>query len=344
MIPKNPIQPLISDEMLGAYADSELDEIRRMEVEASLAANPEAAEFVSESNGLKSRLHRLFDGVLGQPLPDEQERLIREFESRMRGTDHRNRFRPLIFAGSAAAILALASVFVVPYLSNDGTGQQLFAMFEQQNGAETVAAVPTDPGRKPVSEALQTKGDVVPVDVAKPAAVVEALPKAGAPDLSEFGFELISTRLLAKTDGRSMQMIYEDDEGARVELFFSPQPKTAKSVDSKTSLTVMEEGPISVLFWNDKSRAYSLIGDVDRETLVSLGKIVNGQWTLDLSAGGSTSKQEGKPKTEPRSLGEKSTSGTKVPAVEDASRPATKPDGTVIPVEGDKEASEAAET
>ncbi len=59
----------VNDADLHAYVDGELDERRRLDIEAYLAGHPEAAEQVRHYQQLNQELHRLFDPVLNEPVP-----------------------------------------------------------------------------------------------------------------------------------------------------------------------------------------------------------------------------------------------------------------------------------
>jgi hypothetical protein len=99
----------------------------------------------------------------------------------------------------------------------------------------------------------------------------------GAPDFSAFGFNLIAARLLSDSKGPGMQLVYESEKGSRVELYYGPDADS-----SKTSLVLMDEGPVSVLFWHGSGRSYSLVGEIERKTLLEMGRAVNGKWTASL--------------------------------------------------------------
>jgi hypothetical protein len=58
-----------TDERLMAYADDELDEQSRIEVEAAMAADPEIARRVAEHRALRDRMRSAFGPVLEEPVP-----------------------------------------------------------------------------------------------------------------------------------------------------------------------------------------------------------------------------------------------------------------------------------
>lgn len=272
----------VSDEILAAYIDGELDETARIEVEAYVARNPKAAEYVEQAARLRANLHRLFDYQLDVPLPPHHAELAKELEQfTSYGEPRRSRSR-ILAAGVAALVLLGFTGLGWHYLSSDITGQRMFALFERQAPAAGSAAGQAEEQQAAGAQRVAARQPSAPTQGEEPAeeqlgAAVEQTPATAvnAPDFSSFGFDLVGTRLLAKQDDRSMQLIYESSEGARVELFY-----TGSSGSSKSSLTLMEEGPISVLFWHNAGRSYSLIGEVDRNTLLEIGKVVNGEWTV----------------------------------------------------------------
>jgi hypothetical protein len=66
-----------SDETLMAYADGELDEATRKQVEVSVAADPEVARRLAAHNALRNQLHASFDKVLEEPVPPHLVALVR---------------------------------------------------------------------------------------------------------------------------------------------------------------------------------------------------------------------------------------------------------------------------
>lgn len=66
----------VSPETLMAYADGELEDAKRREVEAAVAADPLLAAELERQRALKSRLGAAFGGVLEEPAPDHLLELI----------------------------------------------------------------------------------------------------------------------------------------------------------------------------------------------------------------------------------------------------------------------------
>lgn len=64
---------IISDEILMAYVDDELDAAARTAVEAAMTDSPEVARRVARQQELRRQMRAAFDGVLREPVP---ERLV----------------------------------------------------------------------------------------------------------------------------------------------------------------------------------------------------------------------------------------------------------------------------
>ncbi len=60
----------ISDEILMAYADGELEPARRAEVEQAMRADPAVAEAVERHRALRADVFAAFAGVLDEPVPE----------------------------------------------------------------------------------------------------------------------------------------------------------------------------------------------------------------------------------------------------------------------------------
>ncbi|MGH8251966.1 MAG: anti-sigma factor family protein [Steroidobacteraceae bacterium] len=66
----------ISDEMLMAYADGELDLVAGAEIEAAMAADPAVARIVERHRALAGRVQEAYRGVLGEPVPERLASLV----------------------------------------------------------------------------------------------------------------------------------------------------------------------------------------------------------------------------------------------------------------------------
>jgi hypothetical protein len=60
----------LSDEMLMAYADGEVDDVLRAQIEAAIALDPQLAAAVEQHRRLRMQLRHAFDDTLHEPIPD----------------------------------------------------------------------------------------------------------------------------------------------------------------------------------------------------------------------------------------------------------------------------------
>ena len=75
---------IITDEILMAYVDDELDATARAAVEAAIAENPEVATRVARQQELRRQMRVAFDRVLEEPVPDRLIETARRAPAGMR--------------------------------------------------------------------------------------------------------------------------------------------------------------------------------------------------------------------------------------------------------------------
>lgn len=89
----------ITDELLMAYADGELEGAERTAIEAAVARDPKLAERVAQHRALRSSLRKAYDPVLKEPVP---ERLLAALDGTRPATRTAQvlQFRPRVAAGA----------------------------------------------------------------------------------------------------------------------------------------------------------------------------------------------------------------------------------------------------
>jgi len=237
---------------LHAYADGQLDAARRAEVEAYLAAHPEAAAEVNELWAQMHALHHRFDGVMNEPIP---LRLTNALQARpwSRG----------LAAGLAWLVCGLtAGWFAHALMQPSMPVQTAFAR-------EALAAHVLYVGEK---------RHPVEVPAAQEAHLVAWLSKRldapiRAPDLQEQGFALLGGRLLPGNDVPLAQLMYESASGERLTL--SVRRDTKPRAD--TGFKIMEQNGTSVFYWIDRDYGYALSGSIDRQRLMDVAHAVEMQ-------------------------------------------------------------------
>jgi hypothetical protein len=70
-----------SEDTLMAFADGELDDAMRAEIEAAMAADPEIARTIERHLALAARIRARYEGIAGEPVPDRIAALVSAPES-----------------------------------------------------------------------------------------------------------------------------------------------------------------------------------------------------------------------------------------------------------------------
>lgn len=234
---------------LHAYVDGQLDTARRAEVEAYLAAHPEAAAEVQELRVQMQALHVRFDGVMNEPIP-------------LRLT---NALQPRPWPrGLAAGLAWLACGLTAGWFGH--------ALIQPPAAVQTAFA----------KEALAAhvlyvseRRHPVEVPAAQEAHLVAWLSKRldapiRAPDLQGQGFALLGGRLLPGGDAPLAQLMYESTSGERLTLTVR---RTAKP-QADTGFKVMERNGTSVFYWIDRDYGYALSGSIERQRLLAVAQAV----------------------------------------------------------------------
>jgi anti-sigma factor RsiW len=236
---------------LHAYADGQLDAARRAEVEAYLAAHPEAGALVQDLRAQTHALHLGFDGVMNEPIP-------------LRLT---NALQPRPWTrGLAAGLAWLACGLVSGWFAH---------------ARLTPPAAPIVFAKEALlAHALYVAEQRHPVEVPaeQEAHLVAWLSKRldmpiRAPSLQQQGFSLLGGRLLPGDDGPLAQLMYQSAKGERLTLTVKRAAKPRADVGFK----VMEERGTSVFYWIDRDYGYALSGGIDRNRLLAVAQAVEAQ-------------------------------------------------------------------
>lgn len=242
----------IGDEELHAYLDGRLDGPdaleRRAEVEAYLAAHPEAAEKLAAYRRQNETLHALFDPALDEAIP---ARLRKPKPAPM----------PVL---RYAAMMAWLAVGV-------GAGYML-------RGPAVLSAAPVALAQQAVAAHVVYAPEVahpVEVDAKQEAHLVKWLSKrldgdVRPPYLSELGYELVGGRLLPASEGPAAQFMYQDARGQRLTLYVRRDAK----VGGETAFRYAKQGSVSVFYWVDGPFGYALSGEQGKNDLLRIAHSV----------------------------------------------------------------------
>jgi anti-sigma factor RsiW len=239
---------------LHAYVDGQLDAARRAEVEAYLAAHPEAAATVQHLRAQLHALHMSYDSVLNEPIP-------------LRLT---NALRPRPWAGGIAAGIAwLACGLVAGWFAH-----------ARLTPTRPVTSVTTFAKEALVAHALYVAEQRHPVEVPaeQEAHLVAWLSKRldmpiRAPNLQPVGFSLLGGRLLPGDEGPLAQLMYQSARGERLTLTV----KRATAPVAEVGFKVIEQRGTSVFYWIDRDYGYALSGGIDKSRLLAVAQAVEAQ-------------------------------------------------------------------
>lgn len=238
----------VSEQDLHAYVDGQLDPARHAEIEAHLAANPQALTRVEAYRKQNQTLHALFDPTLDEPLPAALQRSPRSNPPWLR---------------VAAMVGTLALGLVLGYGLRGVTAPAMGPMaLSKQAAFAHVAFVP---------EVLHP----VEVSAQQEAHLVNWLSKrlggdVRAPHLSGAGFELMGGRLLPSEAGPAAQFMYQDNRGQRLTLYV----KRELARDAETAFRFAKEKGVSVFYWIDRDFGYALSGDLPKGELLKVAETV----------------------------------------------------------------------
>lgn len=237
---------------LHAYVDSQLDATRRAEVEAYLAACPEAAAQVEGIRAQMLALHRSFDGVLNEPVPLHLTQVLhaRAWERRFAAS------LAWLACGLAAGWFAHA---LVP--TNIGSSA---AFAHDALAAHVLFAVEK---RHPVEVPAEQEAHLVAWLSKRLDAPIRA------PNLQEHGFSLLGGRLLPGLDAPLAQLMYESARGERLTLTV----RRAKQPQVDTGFKILERDGVNAFYWIDREYGYALSGKLDKARLLAVAHAVNGQ-------------------------------------------------------------------
>ena len=241
----------MNEDRLHAYIDDQVSEAERLEIEAELSRDPEAAARVSDYQRQNEALHSLLDPILDQP--------------HALGIGARRRIRWQRWGGLAAAI---AVGFIGGYLARgdldllDGPDLNPIARQAMLAHAAYVPEV-----RHPVEVGAEQEAHLVAWLSKRLGAPLKV------PYLGEQGYQLVGGRLLPGERGPVAQFMYQDSKGQRLTLYVRTNPDESGA----TAFRYTGEHGVSVFYWLDRKLGYALSGQVDKDELLRLATAVHRQ-------------------------------------------------------------------
>lgn len=269
--------PLVSDHLLEDYADGRLDPQTERRVEGIIANDRDLRDKVLRMIAVREAIRGEVIARAGEPREERTWELGRAIERQMKRPKRSAAMRVVPFGMVAASAFALV---VVGYNSgmfhsspSSDLQQAAVQTLLQSGTAEQVAHA--DPPTPP--------GEIVPVTTAADQAVQtssETMPEI-VPDFTNFGFDLVETRMVAGENDEAVHLLYEGKSGRRLSLYYSGMEGT-----DKQQVSVRQEGPLALLFWYADGRSFSMIGEVQRNELLNMARTVTKGISVDKSADG----------------------------------------------------------
>jgi anti-sigma factor RsiW len=235
-------EPPFGDDDLHAAADDRLPAEREPALDAFLSAHPAEKERVGFYRRLNAELHALFDPVLAEPV---------------RWTRPPRRWRPAVRIAAAVALLLA------------GAASGWFARDLATEPAPARASLPRLAASAHAAYAVEVRHPVE-VPAAEEGHLAQWLSKrlgdpVRIPSLGAVGYDFLGGRLLPDGDGIAAQLMYQNDTGNRVTLYFRPVGDA-----EATAFRYLAEGRLSIFYWQDREFSYALVSELPRQELLAV--------------------------------------------------------------------------
>jgi anti-sigma factor RsiW len=245
----------ISEQDLHQFADRQLAEPRRSEVEAGLAADPEATARMENIRAMNRVLHAEYDAVLDEAIPLR----LRDGLARPR------RVAPWAFAVAASfAVGAFAGWLARANLQPDTIMPPAPSRVALYHEAALAHAVYAPEVRHPVEVGADQQEHLVKWLSKRLGTSLKV------PNLTAAGFELMGGRLLSTSDGPGAQFMFQDAKGQRLTLYICNE----KNSNKDTAFRYAREGNVSVFYWIDGASGYALSAEMERAALLNVATTV----------------------------------------------------------------------
>jgi anti-sigma factor RsiW len=248
------MRPMREEDLLrhvdGALSRDEAAAVERAAADPALAARLEA------DRAANAAIHAAFDPVLAEPVPP---RLTQAGHARSPVT----RGRVLARIAAALVLLALGGAggwFARDALAPEPAGQAVAVLPYAAATAHRVFAVEV---RHPVEVGANEEAHLVQWLSRRLGSPIRA------PQLVDFGYQLVGGRLLVASGGPAAQLMYQTAAGQRLTLFVATNPD-----NRETAFRFAEENGASVFYWYDGPLGYALSGEIGRADLLPIARAV----------------------------------------------------------------------
>ena len=238
-----------SENDLHAYADAQLGDSRRVQVEAHLAGDRAAAESVRVWREQNAMLRARYNPVLNEPVP---QRLLAARPLQRRWPYY------------ALAAGAMGLSFGLGWISQSYRTDRFVEAAALPRRAAVAYAVYAPEVRHPVEVGAEQQDPLVKWLSKRLGNELKV------PLLTQQGFELVGGRLLPGGKGPVAQFMYQDARGQRITLYVSLRDAEPRD----TAFRFSQEDKIAVFYWIDGKLGYALSGEMDRASLLAGATVV----------------------------------------------------------------------
>jgi anti-sigma factor RsiW len=250
----------IEEQELHARLDGHLPPERAAEVDAHLAAHPEARARLQQYAEQQQELRAAFAAQTGGPIP------ARLRIARLLAEQRRRLYRRFTQAAAAAALIVVGGVG--GWAARDAATAFLPTTDGPPSAARTITADAIAAYRVFSVEVRHP----VEVDAGQQAHLVQWLSKRLGrpllvPDLSAAGFRLMGGRLLPAEDGQAADFMYENSK-ERLTLYLRA------GIGGETAFRYSEKNGIGAFYWSDEGFGYAIAARADRDLLLRVAEIV----------------------------------------------------------------------
>src|SRR5450432_827147 len=256
----------LTDDDLNAFADNRLAAERRREIATVLEREPALAARVAEIRRLNAQLRDALDPWLAEPLPHALITAARRPRVRRRS----GVFRAWPALAAAASLVVGVAV-----------GWQLRGQMLQEAGTPI-----TFQRQAAITHALYATDANRPVEIwaNEEERLVRWLSKRlsfqlHAPNLNSAGFALVGGRLVAGNEKPGAMFMYENADKQRISLLVRKDAERS----GETAFRYAQEDGVSVFYWIDDACGYALSGNIDKQQLLSIARVVYGQLAVSES-------------------------------------------------------------
>lgn len=239
----------MKEEQLHAYVDGVATEEERRAIEAAAARDPALAARLRAYEQQNRALHDAFDGVLDEP------HALRVPNVPLWGWSRWGGMAAMLLLGVACGFLArgwVAATGSAPVIAREAVLAHAAYVPEVRHPVEVTAA------EEQHLVAWLSKRLSTPIR---------------APSLIGAGYQLLGGRLLPPThpkDPAPMALLmYENAQGRRLSLLVKRE-----STNTETAFRFSEDGATRVFYWIDGPLGYALAGDLPKEELQTVARLV----------------------------------------------------------------------